>query len=209
MTALLLVLGIAVQPLPSQEVKGAPVTPVEAARAWLDALGDLKEDRLSALTAYPFRWTLEWRRHEVPRKGRRRLPRPIAGHHESCPVFVRSAALMSPWLACMRMRETGFVGALVFANRSRGLGKGEVLSIALEGPARPETARLQRDKRTVWVLASLTDRWNEEITIRLAVGRDDHGELRVERMLARVDFVYDEERFLSEQRERERHFIVR
>ena len=204
MTALLLILGIAVQPLAVQEVEGVPVTPVDAARSWLAALGDLKADCLSALTAYPFRWTLEWRPHEVPRKGARRLPRPVGGRDETCPVFVRSATLMPAWLTCMRVKKA----VVVLAARRHELGKGEAIAVALESRAGPKTARLQGDDRIVWVVASLTGKGDEAITVRLGVRRNDHGEFRVERAQTRVDFVYDEERLLSEQRQRKRHHHI-
>ena len=58
------------------------------------------------------------------------------------------------------------------------------------------------------MVACLTDEANDSIKVRLGLRRDVHGKLRVARMLARVDFVYEEEWPLSEGRERARHPAV-
>jgi hypothetical protein len=147
MIASLLAFAISVQPIPPPEADAPPVTPTEAARAWLAALRDGKGDRLAALTAYPFRWSAMWRPHEIRgRKRPRRGPRPFAGRDESCPPVVKRPALMPGWQACMWKQEVAFVGALRFERARTG---SEALSVALENPSSPGTAPRKSGARVV------------------------------------------------------------
>jgi hypothetical protein len=185
MIASLLVFAISVQPLPPPEAEAPPVTPTEAARAWLAALRDGKGDRLAALTAYPFRWSATWHPHVIRPKGARRGPRPFAGRHESCPTVVKRAPLMPVWQACMWRQEVTFVGALRFERARTG---SEALSVALESPSSPGTAPRRSSARIIWALASLTGP-NRTVAIRIGVRPGDAGP-RVERLQVTVDWTY-------------------